>query len=172
MASQIPSILQKIPLQIWSPLISSPPHPFFPPFSEFKYSLSSTPDPTLYYFETSFPSTLSPIRFPSLHSKPPSAITTYIPNSNFQAIFCASFPIDFRPPAKEDFQGSILRERALVTFLDHEILLKDIPRGSDSGENLILDDAGNMLGVWQIEGALEHWRVIRTVLDEKVWINY
>ena len=49
-------------------------------------------------------------------------------------------------------------------------MLKDVPRGTD--EKLVLEDQGNMLEHWQIEGALEHWKVIRTVLDEKVWVNY
>ena len=49
-------------------------------------------------------------------------------------------------------------------------MLKEVPRGTE--EKLILDDWGNRLAEWQIEGALDHWKVIRTVLDEKVWINY
>jgi len=50
-------------------------------------------------------------------------------------------------------------------------VLKDVPRGM-SEEELVLEDGGNRLGEWQVQGALEHWEVIRTVLDERVWINY
>jgi Spermine/spermidine synthase domain len=88
----------------------------------------------------------------------------YIPTIANQAIFCAQFPIEFRTATKEDFQGSVLREQALSLFKDREITLT-------TGE-LLLTDAENGLKGWQIKGALEHWRLIRTVLADEVWINY
>ena len=81
-----------------------------------------------------------------------------------KTIFCASFPLQFRNPVKEDFQGSVLREKALSSFLNYEIELMQ--------EDLVLSDKNNRLNLWQVDGALEHWRVIRPVLAEEVWINY
>lgn len=81
-----------------------------------------------------------------------------------QAIFCAGFPVDFRTATKVDFRESVLREKALSLFKDHEITLT---RGE-----LILTDAENGLEGWQIKGALGHWQVIRTVLADEIWINY
>jgi hypothetical protein len=48
--------------------------------------------------------------------------------------------------------------------MDHEIHLM---KG-----DIVLTDAENGLNQWQKNGALEHWRVIRTVLADEVWINY
>ena len=81
-----------------------------------------------------------------------------------QVIFCASFAIEFRDPTQDDFQGSILREKVLSSFITNEIDL--------SQDGLILTDGNNKLNSWQVEGALEHWRVIRTVLADEIWINY
>ena len=81
-----------------------------------------------------------------------------------KAIFCASLALEFRNPTQDDFQGSVLREKALSSFLTNEIDL--------SQDNLILTDGNNHLNSWQVDGALEHWRVIRTVLAEEIWINY
>jgi hypothetical protein len=36
----------------------------------------------------------------------------------------------------------------------------------------VLLDSNNQLKTWQIDAALEHWRIIRNVLAEEVWINY
>jgi hypothetical protein len=79
------------------------------------------------------------------------------------AVFCRSVPIGFRNPTEDDFLNSIMRERALSTFSDHEIEIS-------GGE--VITDANNKLGEWQINDALEHWRVIRKVLADQVWINY
>ena len=81
-----------------------------------------------------------------------------------QAIFCAEFPLEFRAATQEDFHSSVLRERALSEYMDHEITL-------NKGES-VLTDAENGLKGWQTEGALEHWRLIRTVLADGIWINY
>ena len=81
-----------------------------------------------------------------------------------QAIFCASFAIKFREPIQDDFQGSSLREKVLSSFITTEINL--------SQDDLILTDGNNHLNSWQVDGALEHWRVIRTVLADQIWINY
>jgi hypothetical protein len=81
-----------------------------------------------------------------------------------QAIFCADFPIEFQTATKVDFRGSVLREKALSSFKDHEIAL--------TREELILTDAENGLKGWQIKGALGHWQVIRTVLADEIWVNY
>ena len=81
-----------------------------------------------------------------------------------QAIFCASFVIKFRDPTQDDFQGSGLREKALSSFITNEIDL--------SQDDPILTDRNNHLNSWQVDGALEHWRVIRTVLADEIWINY
>ena len=81
-----------------------------------------------------------------------------------KAIFCASFPIKFRDPVQDDFRGSVLRQKALSSFITHEIhLMRD---------DLLLSDKNNQLNSWQVEAALEHWRVIRKVLAEEIWINY
>jgi hypothetical protein len=68
-------------------------------------------------------------------------------------------------PNSEDFLGSALRERALSSFIGYEIRFT-------SDDNLIISDWNNRLNSWQIDGALEHWQVIRTVLAEEVWVNY
>ena len=81
-----------------------------------------------------------------------------------KAIFCATFALEFRNPIQDDFQGSVLREKVLSSFLKYEMDLAQ--------DDLILTDDNNHLNSWQVNGALEHWRVIRTVLAEEICINY
>jgi hypothetical protein len=47
--------------------------------------------------------------------------------------------------------------------MDHELFI---------GEGPILTDKMNQLKAWQVESALKHWEVIRTVMADEVWINY
>jgi len=80
-----------------------------------------------------------------------------------QAVFCSSERISFRPAERSDFLNSVLREKALTEFVDHELFID---------EGSVLTDKRNQLKVWQIEGALKHWEVIRTVMADEIWINY
>jgi len=91
-------------------------------------------------------------------------------------MFCSSSQISFRKPIAEELFGSALREQVLSTFGDFEIPL---PRKqdakyveSDPPPWEILTDSHNVLNDLQRDGALEHWRIIRKVLAEEVWINY
>jgi hypothetical protein len=81
-----------------------------------------------------------------------------------KVVFCASFPITFRNSVQDDFQGSVLREKALSSFITQELHLMQ--------DDLVLSDKNNHLNSWQVEAALEHWRIIRKVLAEEIWINY
>jgi len=51
----------------------------------------------------------------------------------------------------------------LSEFTDHELFIAEGP---------ILTDQKNQLNSWQVEGALRHWEVIRTVMADEIWINY
>ena len=52
-----------------------------------------------------------------------------------------------------------------TSFLKHEIQFV-------TDNDLVISDANDQLSSWQIEGALDHWRIIRTVLAPEVWANY
>jgi hypothetical protein len=78
-------------------------------------------------------------------------------------MFCSDLKLNFRPAKEADFYGSILREKALTLFMAREVQL-------EKGE--ILTDGHNPLKLWQVDSALDHWRVIRSVLADEIWINY
>ena len=84
-----------------------------------------------------------------------------------QVIFCSEFGVDFRLAKEEDFHGSVLRGKTLTGFRDRELYISNI-----EDPEFILTDANNKLEGWQIQGALEHWEVIRTVMPDEIWNNY
>lgn len=80
-------------------------------------------------------------------------------------MFCriASDPIQFRLPEEADYLGSQTRRQALLP--EHEV-----PRDffNASGE-VIRKEGVRRLARTQLDGALGHWKVMRTVLPSKVW---
>ncbi|KAL5483122.1 hypothetical protein ACEPAI_8351 [Sanghuangporus weigelae] len=90
--------------------------------------------------------------------------------------FCSpsSRPLSFRPATREDYLSSYLREHILQVLPDREVQ-SELILGSVSREQekeYILTDDHNPLGAWQDEGALDHWKVMRSVLPDYVWSTY
>jgi hypothetical protein len=89
-------------------------------------------------------------------------------------IFCtnSASPITFRTPIEKDFLGSGARQMFLLP--KHEM----VPSGFGSRESV--DEDGGLLysnnterfRVWQQEGALGHWGVMRNVLPAKIWEDW
>ncbi|EJD07975.1 S-adenosyl-L-methionine-dependent methyltransferase [Fomitiporia mediterranea MF3/22] len=90
--------------------------------------------------------------------------------------FCSpsSDPLTFRPAKREDYMSSYLREHVLSVLPDREVppelILGDIT--PEQERKWVLTDKRNPLGAWQDKGALDHWKVMRTVLPDFVWNTY
>ena len=80
-------------------------------------------------------------------------------------MFCRilSDPIEFRTPDEADFLGSETRRQALLPA--HEVPQKYF---SSSSEIIKKMDV-KRLERSQLDGAVGHWKVMRTVLPSKVW---
>lgn len=82
--------------------------------------------------------------------------------------FCrkTNIPVNFRQPVEADFLGSRFRREYLVP--KHEI-----PASVFEKEGSILRKGRTKeLEKWQAKSAIGHWRVMRTVLPDAVWINW
>ena len=97
----------------------------------------------------------------------PASAATTVTN---MAIFCtkSEHPVVFREPIEADFLGSGARKESLPpTF--------EIPPQSFDAEGELLHRSGNgmrMLKKSQTQSAIEHWRVMRTVLPDLIWENW
>ncbi|KAJ1306131.1 hypothetical protein OPQ81_010842 [Rhizoctonia solani] len=98
--------------------------------------------------------------------------------------FCSNTPaLKFRDPVEKDFLGSFLRQHILTTMDRREVAFADI-RGNatvPSGKPLpevegeaqwILKDGDQRLGEWQKTTGLEHWTVMRHVMNDDIWESY
>ncbi|KAH8115415.1 S-adenosyl-L-methionine-dependent methyltransferase [Phellopilus nigrolimitatus] len=88
--------------------------------------------------------------------------------------FCSSSskPLTFRPASRPDYLSSYLREHVLRVFPDREVRADLILGDLENEDDWTLTDERNPLGEWQDKGALDHWRVMRTVLPDYVWATY
>jgi len=72
--------------------------------------------------------------------------------------------IQFRAAGPEDFKGSLARSNFLQPKLDMEIRYKPEKGGSVMGKA----DVGE-LEKWHKQGAVSHWKIMRTVIPDGVW---
>ena len=84
-------------------------------------------------------------------------------------IFClkSSRQIDFRQPVEADFLGSIARQHRLLPQ-------NEIPSDYFDNPRTKILKRSNMheLDAFQVESAVGHWNVMRTVLPEFIWENW
>ena len=75
--------------------------------------------------------------------------------------------IRFREPEMEDYLGSIARQNFLHPKEELEVKYKYV-KEKDGGRMMGRKDVGE-LEKWHKEGAVSHWRIMRTVLPSGVW---
>ncbi|KAH7075149.1 S-adenosyl-L-methionine-dependent methyltransferase [Paraphoma chrysanthemicola] len=75
--------------------------------------------------------------------------------------------VTFREPVREDFLGSLARHNFLVPQEDLEVKY-DFVREGEKGKVMGMKDVGE-LEKYHKEGAVSHWRIMRTVLPSGVW---
>lgn len=82
--------------------------------------------------------------------------------------FCrkTDIPVKFRKPVEADFLGSRFRREYLVP--KHEIPSSAFETKGD----ILRRGKTKELEKWQAKSAIGHWRVMRTVLPDAVWINW
>ncbi len=83
-------------------------------------------------------------------------------------IFCTkvSEPWNFREPVDADFLGSKLRRLYLLP--KHEIGWDRYRLGAET-HKVLRKGKSNELTKYQMQGALRHWQIMRTVLPDVVW---
>ncbi|KDQ20086.1 hypothetical protein BOTBODRAFT_27508 [Botryobasidium botryosum FD-172 SS1] len=90
-------------------------------------------------------------------------------------IFCtpSADSFEFRASDESDYLGSYMRQILLSSLPRREIDIKMI-RGDESpaDEKWILSDTHNPLEEWQRASAMEHWKIMRTVLPAHAWEAY
>ncbi|KKY13974.1 putative spermine spermidine synthase [Diplodia seriata] len=81
-------------------------------------------------------------------------------------VFCrpVATPITFRQPADADFLGSVVRRRTLYPAKELEV--KFTP---DADAQLLTPETIPVLEKGHRESAVSHWRIMRTVLPDKIW---
>jgi hypothetical protein len=75
--------------------------------------------------------------------------------------------IKFRQPSKKDFLGSIARQNFLLPKEELEVKYEYVKR-EDGGKVMEKKDVGE-LEKYHREGAVSHWKIMRTVLPAGVW---
>jgi hypothetical protein len=75
--------------------------------------------------------------------------------------------LSFRAPSERDFMGSLARKSYLVPKPHLEIMYNFLPKGQ-GGREMTRKDVGE-LEKFHEEGAVSHWRIMRTVLPDAVW---
>jgi hypothetical protein len=75
--------------------------------------------------------------------------------------------ITFREPKQKDLLGSIARQNFLMPRKEHEVMYEYV-KPEDGGRMMGKADVGE-LERYHKEGAVSHWRIMRTVLPEGVW---
>lgn len=81
-------------------------------------------------------------------------------------VFCrpSKTPLVFRQPTDADFLGSIVRRRTLYPAKELEVKFKP-----DEGAQLLTPETVEVLEKGHRESAVSHWRIMRTVLPDKIW---
>ncbi len=93
-----------------------------------------------------------------------------------QVFFCtpSSEPLQFRKAKDSDFLGSYLRQHVLLRINEREGDISTI--GDDLSveqrEKFILKEIANPLVDWQQKEAIEHWKIMRSVLPNDIWETY
>lgn len=75
--------------------------------------------------------------------------------------------ISFREPTEDDFRGSIARRNFLKPRDELEIGFEFA--GEENGASVMRRKDVGELEKWHERGAVSHWRIMRTVLPDKVW---
>jgi spermidine synthase len=75
--------------------------------------------------------------------------------------------ITFREPEQKDYLGSIARHNFLMPKEELEVKYKYV-KPEDGGKTMSRNDVGE-LERYHKEGAVSHWKIMRTVLPEGVW---
>jgi hypothetical protein len=75
--------------------------------------------------------------------------------------------ITFREPKQKDFLGSIARQNFLMPKKELEVMYEYV-KPEDGGRTMSKTDVGE-LERYHKEGAVSHWKIMRTVLPEGVW---
>jgi hypothetical protein len=75
--------------------------------------------------------------------------------------------ITFREPEQQDYLGSIARQNFLMPKKELEVKYKYV-KPEDGGKTMSRNDVGE-LERYHKEGAVSHWKIMRTVLPEGVW---
>ncbi|KAK3213793.1 hypothetical protein GRF29_28g1065511 [Pseudopithomyces chartarum] len=75
--------------------------------------------------------------------------------------------LSFRAPSERDFMGSLARKSYLAPKPHLEIMYNLLPKGQ-GGREMTRKDVGE-LEKFHEEGAVSHWRIMRTVLPDAVW---
>ncbi|OJD32261.1 spermine spermidine synthase [Diplodia corticola] len=81
-------------------------------------------------------------------------------------VFCrpSKTPLHFRQPVDADFLGSMVRRRTLYPTKELEVAFTP-----DDGADLLTPDTVGVLEEGHRESAVSHWRIMRTVLPDKIW---
>lgn len=85
-------------------------------------------------------------------------------------IFCTKdplTPLTFRDPVPADFLGSRFRARYLVPR--QEVDAARFEYVEKGGKRILYDKGVDALHKFQDRTALEHWKIMRTVLPDRVW---
>lgn len=85
----------------------------------------------------------------------------------FKIFFASVKPIIFRNPTNDDFMGSAMREYMLGSFMQWSIDLTKLRNVTD-----IITDLNNPLDKLQHLSAFEHWKIMRNLFSQEIWINY
>lgn len=90
--------------------------------------------------------------------------------NNF-VVFCRNTPgpLAFREPTEADFQGSLIRKEHLVPKAAQRI---DFPARAEQSKDLLVDRDLRKWHKAQVDNAMRHWQVMRTVLPARVWEAY
>lgn len=81
-------------------------------------------------------------------------------------------PFTFREPIERDFLGTQARRHALVP--KHEVDTKtfDLTGEKDGTGKVLSLGKMSVMNPWQVQGAVGHWKVMRTVMPPVVWNNW
>lgn len=89
-------------------------------------------------------------------------------------VFCTTAPegtaLSFRMPTDADFLGSIARRNFLYPRPEHEI--KYDFKAAEPTAKMLRRGETQELEKHQNEGAVSHWRIMRSVLPSAVWENW
>ncbi|KAI9850661.1 MAG: hypothetical protein M1838_005306 [Thelocarpon superellum] len=100
----------------------------------------------------------------------PDTSSKYLDFTNM-VLFCtkAATPLRFRSPVEADFLGSLSRRQHLVPRYEIDATIFGDVAGDD---DVLRKDSTERLTRWQEKSALGHWKIMRKVLPDAVWVNW